>query len=278
MKNLFGNLIKQKTIRLLMIFIFFLLSTPCISAQNHLISYLSKQTQLTKYTYQIKAIYPHDSRAFTQGLLYDDGYLYESTGLYGESSLKKVNLSNGHILQEVKLNDNYFAEGLTLFNNTLIQLTWKSHIVFLYDKDTFSCIGTFDYSYDGWGITHDKDNLIASDGSDTLRFIDPQNFTITREIQVHCGDLKIDQLNELEFIQDKIYANIWKTDLILIIHPVNGEVIGWIDLRGLEEQSDLSKKVLNGIAYDHTNDRLLVTGKFWPYLYEIRLQKGSLEK
>jgi glutamine cyclotransferase len=242
-----------------------------VQNQEWLLNHLSKDGRLTKYTYQVIATYPHDSQAFTQGLIFDDGFLYESNGLYGESSLRKIDLKTGDVLLEKKIDEIYFTEGLTLFNNILIQLTWKSHIGFLYEKDSFEYIGSFEFPYDGWGITHDNKNLIASDGSDTLRFLNPNNFLVTKEIHVHINGLGINQLNELEYINGKIYANVWHTELILIIDPDDGKVLGWINLTGLEEQSDLSRKILNGIAYDQKNNRLFVTGKLWPHLYEIEL-------
>jgi len=256
--------------------VFFLLffsisAQSMIQNQEWLFNHLSKNQNLTKYTYQVVALYPHDSRAFTQGLIFHEGFLYESTGLYGESSLRKIDLRTGKVLLENKIDEIHFAEGLTLFNNLLIQLTWKSHLGFLYEVDTFEYIGSFDFPYEGWGITHDNKNLIISDGSDTLHFLDPKNFLVTKEIQVHLNGLMINQLNELEFINGKIYSNVWHTNLILIINPDDGEVIGWINLTGLEKQSDLSKNVLNGIAFDQTNNHLFITGKNWPHLYEILL-------
>lgn len=256
--------------------VFFLLffsisAQSMIQNQEWLFNHLSKNQNLTKYTYQVVALYPHDSRAFTQGLIFHEGFLYESTGLYGESSLRKIDLRTGKVLLENKIDEIHFAEGLTLFNNLLIQLTWKSHLGFLYEVDTFEYIGSFDFPYEGWGITHDNQNLIISDGSDTLHFLDPKNFLVTKEIQVHLNGLMINQLNELEFINGKIYSNVWHTNLILIINPDDGEVIGWINLTGLEKQSDLSKNVLNGIAFDQTNNHLFITGKNWPHLYEILL-------
>ena len=251
--------------------IFSISAQSLVQNQEWLFNYLSKNEKLKKYTYQIVATYPHDPQAFTQGLIFHEGFLYESTGLYGESSLRKIDLRTGKVLFKKKIDEIYFAEGLTLFNNLLIQLTWKSHLGFLYEIDTFEQIGSFEFPYEGWGITHDNQNLIISDGSDTLRFLDPKNFLVIREIQVHLNGLMINQLNELEFINGKIYANVWHTDLILIVDPEDGQVIGWINLIGLEEQSDLLKNVLNGIAFDQTNNRIFVTGKNWPHLYEIVL-------
>lgn len=258
----------------LMVF-FSISASGLVQNQEWLLDRLSKNRGLTKYTYQVIAAYPHDPQAFTQGLIFHEGFLYESTGLYGKSSLRKTDLLTGGVLFKKKIDEIYFAEGLTLFNTTLIQLTWKSHLGFLYKVDTFECIGSFEFPYEGWGITHDNKNLIVSDGSDTLRFLNPNNFLTTKDIQVHLNGLTIGQLNELEFIKGKIYANVWYTDLILIIEPANGEIVGWINVTGLEKQSDLMNNVLNGIAYDQTNDRFFVTGKHWPHLYEILLVEDN---
>ena len=279
MEKFLSIFLRPKTRWLFIISLIFLLCTSSCFAQKQewLIDYLSKEKGLTKYSYQVVAIYPHDPQAFTQGLIFDEGFLYESTGLYGESSLRKINLETGSVIQEKKIDEIYFAEGLTLFNNVLIQLTWKSHIGFLYKKDNFEFIGSFEFPYDGWGITHNNKNLITSDGSENLRFFDPNNFLLTKEIKVHLNEMKINQLNELEFINGKIYANVWHTNLILIINPTNGEVTGWIDLTGLEEESDLLEKVLNGIAYDQSNHRFFVTGKHWPHMYELMLIEESVE-
>jgi len=240
-------------------------------AQDALFSYLSEQIGLPRYTYHLKAVYPHDSQAFTQGLVYDKGILYESTGLFGESSLRKVDLNTGEILRLIQISDTHFAEGLTLFGRILIQLTWKSNLVFQYDQDTLELQKTSSYPYDGWGITDDGNELIVSDGSEVIRFLDPNDFSLLRKIQAHAGDRVIDRLNELEYIHGKIYSNVWYTDLILIIEPKNGEVTGWIDLKGLEEKSDLSNRILNGIAYDPEHNRLFITGKNWHHVYEIQL-------
>ena len=258
---------------IILLFIFFPPYRVDAQTPNSLASYLFQQDKLQRYTYQVIAVYPHDSRAFTQGLIYENGILYESTGLYGESSLRKIDLATDDILQMVKLSYDYFAEGLTLHNNILIQLTWKSNVAFLYDKDSLELIGTFAYPYDGWGITHDGRMLITSDGSAVIRFLDSEDFSELKQIRVHSRDRVIDQLNELEYINGKIYANVWRSDLIVIIDPDTGQVMGWVDLTGLEEKSDNQENVLNGIAYDAENNRLFVTGKRWPHLYEIRLEE-----
>ena len=258
---------------IIILFIFFPSCRVDAQTPNSLASYLFQQDKLQRYTYQVIAAYPHDSRAFTQGLIYENGILYESTGLYGESSLRKIDLSADNILQMVKLADDYFAEGLTLYKGILIQLTWKSNVAFLYDKDSLELIGTFTYPYDGWGITHDGRMLITSDGSAVIRFLNPEDFSELKQIRVHAGERTIDQINELEYINGKIYANVWLSDFIVIIDPDTGQVMGWVDLTGLEEKSNKHENVLNGIAYDAENNRLFVTGKRWPHLYEIRLKE-----
>ena len=225
------------------------------------------------YTYQIVNKYPHDRDAFTQGLVFEDGIIYEGTGLYGKSSLRKVELETGNVLQLYELPDQYFGEGITVLHNIIIQLTWKSNLGFYYDKESLNISGNFTYVTEGWGITNDGDRLIMSDGTSTLHFLDPDTFNITGHIEVYNNDISIDKLNELEYINGRIYANIWQTDNIVIINPYNGQVNGWIDLSGLIQSQDysISTDVLNGIAYDNLNNRLFVTGKLWPWLFEIEL-------
>lgn len=225
-------------------------------------------------TYQIVQTYPHDSQAFTQGLIYLDGYLYESTGLEGRSSLRKVDLSTGQVLQKYDLPAEYFAEGLTDWGTNLIQLTWKSHIGFIYSRYSFALLRTFKYEGEGWGLTHDNTHLIMSDGTAYLRFLDPQSFHVTRRIHVvdESGHA-VDNLNELEYIGGEIYANIWHKDEIVRISPETGKIIGRINLGGIIDKRTLGEgdAVLNGIAYDAVNRRLFVTGKLWPKLFEIRV-------
>src|SRR5271166_2089299 len=214
--------------------------------------------------YSIVHTFPHDPHAFTQGLVYVDGHLYESTGLTGRSSLRMLDLNTGRVLQKYDLPLEYFAEGLTDWQNTLIQLTWRDHKAFVYDRFTFSLIKTFTYDGEGWGITHDRSRLIMSDGSSYLRFFDPKSF---REVKrIHVVDAQghaIEQLNELEYVRGEIYANIWHSDRIVRISPESGKVVGWIDASGLRDPSDFGNPdaVLNGIAYDAVGNRLFVTGK-----------------
>jgi glutamine cyclotransferase len=222
--------------------------------------------------YQVIHTYPHDAQAFTQGLIYLDGHLYESTGLEGHSSLRMEDLETGRILQFQDV-PKYFAEGLTNWGSTLIQLTWQSHIAFVYDRFSFHLLRTLPYTSEGWGLTQDGHSIILSDGSATLRFLDPTTFHVLRRVTVTDHGKPIDQLNELEYIHGQIYANIWYSDRIVRISPATGKVLGFIDLTGLlpaAERSD-PNAVLNGIAYDSENDRLFVTGKLWPKLFEIRV-------
>lgn len=223
--------------------------------------------------YRIVNTYPHDPSAFTQGLVFADGVLYEGTGLRGQSSLRKVDLRTGTILQVRQLPVRFFGEGITIYGNRVIQLTWRARVGFVYHKQTFQLLDTFNYSTEGWGITHDGRSLIISDGTSTLYLLDPQTFREVGRLEVHTRDGPVSRLNELEYVQGEIYANIWKTDRIARISPQTGEVVGWIDLEGLLRPEDRNRRidVLNGIAYDVKNDRLFVTGKLWPKLFEIEL-------
>ena len=223
--------------------------------------------------YRIVNTYPHDPRAFTQGLVFADGVLYEGTGLRGQSSLRKVDLKTGNILRVRQLSAHFFGEGITIYGNRVIQLTWRAKVGFVYDRQTFQLLETFNYPTEGWGITHDGRSLIMSDGTSTLYFLDPQTFQEVDRLAVHTRDGPVSRLNELEYVQGEIYANVWKTDRIARISPQTGEVVGWIDLEGLLKPEDRNSRidVLNGIAYDVENDRLFVTGKLWPKLFEIEL-------
>ncbi len=227
------------------------------------------------YGYQVVSVYPHDSRAYTQGLIYRDGFLYESTGLNGRSTLRKVNLQTGEVIQQIAVDPRYFAEGLTDWGGRLVQLTWQSHLGFVYDLASFKIHRTFSYSGEGWGLTHDRSRLIMSDGSSELRFLNPETLQETERLNVRDGDAPVRDLNELEFVRGEIYANVWHTDRIARISPVSGQVTGWIELKGLLSgvyQLE-PEAVLNGIAYDATHDRLFVTGKLWPKVFQIKLQR-----
>ncbi|MFZ0312408.1 MAG: glutaminyl-peptide cyclotransferase [Candidatus Korobacteraceae bacterium] len=226
-------------------------------------------------SYRVVHVYPHDPHAFTQGLLYVDGHLYESTGLNRRSSIRMVDLATGRVLQKYDLPAEYFGEGLTDWGSTLVQLTWRAQKGFIYDRFSFSLLQTFPYPGEGWGITHDDKQLIMSDGSSYLRFLDPKSFHETRRIHVtDSAGHAIEELNELEYVRGEIYANIWQSDIIVRISPRTGKVLGWLDLSGIIDKHSLesSDAVLNGIAYDAKSDRLFVTGKLWPKLFEIRLQ------
>jgi glutamine cyclotransferase len=221
------------------------------------------------YSYRILHTYPHDAGAFTEGLVYTDSVLYESTGMYyGASSLREVDLETGQVLQIRELADKYFGEGIVVLTSTIVQLTWQNHRAFVYDRDTFSETGIFTYTTEGWGLTSDGQHLIMSDGSSILFFRDPGTFSQTGQIQVRDGTTPVTRLNELEYIHGEVYANVWLTDRIVRIDPTTGQVRAWIDLAGLRPPG---AEVLNGIAYDEIGERLFVTGKYWPYLYEIAL-------
>jgi len=225
------------------------------------------------YTYKIVNTYPHDSNAFTQGLVFENGVIYEGTGLCGKSSLRKVDLESGKVLQIYELPAQYFGEGITIFKDIIIQLTWQSNLGFIYDRNSFELLRDFAYTTEGWGITHDGEHLFVSDGTSTLHILDPETFSTIGHIEVYNNDIPIDRLNELEYINGQVYANVWQTDKIAIINPQTGQVRGWIDLSGLLQSQDCSTPVdvLNGIAYDTENNRLFVTGKLWPWLFEIKL-------
>ena len=225
------------------------------------------------YSYNIVNTYPHDPDAFTQGLVFEDGVLYEGTGLYGRSSLRRVELETGYVLQIHELSDQFFGEGITIYGDELTQLTWQSHIGFVYDKNSFELLQEFNYPTEGWGITYDGTRLIMSDGTSTLHFLDPQTFEEIGHVEVFDSDGPVTRLNELEYVLGEVYANVWQTDWVARIAPETGRVIGWIDLGGLLSAEDRSEPVdvLNGIAYDAQSDRLFVTGKLWPKLFEIEL-------
>jgi glutamine cyclotransferase len=224
-------------------------------------------------SYRVVHTYPHDPNAYTQGLVFVDGHLYESTGLNGRSSLRMDDLETGRVLQSAPVPSQYFAEGLTAWGSTLVQLTWQSHVAFVYDRFSFRVLRTLHYDCDGWGLTADSKDLILSDGTATIRFFDPATFREVRRIEVKDHGQPVTQLNELEYINGQIYANVWHTDRIARISPATGHVLGWIDLAGLLAPGEVSdpEAVLNGIAYDATHDRLYVTGKLWPKLFEIEI-------
>ena len=225
------------------------------------------------YNFKILNIYPHDQNAFTQGLFFEEGFLYEGTGLNGQSALRKINLKTGDILKIHKLPQEFFGEGIVLYNDKIIQLTWRSHVGFVYDKNSFKLLGTFFYPTEGWGITYDGKQLIMSDGTANLYFLNPDTLKVTGRIEVRDKNIPVTKLNELEYVRGEIFANVWFTSRIARIDPQSGRVTGWIDLEGLSpfKNSDNQMKALNGIAYDSNNHRLFVTGKLWPNIYEIKL-------
>jgi glutamine cyclotransferase len=231
------------------------------------------QANAPVHGYEVVNAYRHDREAFTQGLIYRDGFLYESTGLNGRSSLRKVRLDTGEVVQRRGVDRAHFAEGLTEWNGQLIQLTWTTNVAFVYDLATFEPRRPFTYPGEGWGITHDGRRLIMSDGTPSLRFLDPQTFRELGRVTVRDGGAAVDELNELEYVDGLVYANVWLTDRIAMIDPGSGTVTGWIDLAGLLPARDRAgADVLNGIAYDAAGRRLFVTGKLWPRLFEIRIR------
>ena len=230
------------------------------------------QRQAPVHGYEIVREYPHDSRAFTQGLIYRDGVFFESTGQYGQSTLRKVELATGKVLRQRRLDDRYFAEGLTAWGDRLVQLTWDTKVGFVYDLESFAPRSTFPYAGQGWGLTHDGRRLILSDGTPRLRFLDPETFQELGGVDVREGAQPVLMLNELEFIDGRVYANVWHTDRIAVIDPADGMVTAWIDLAGLRPAAARDPEaVLNGIAFDAAGGRLFVTGKWWPTLFEIRV-------
>lgn len=229
--------------------------------------------ETTYYTYQIVNVYPHDESAFTQGLVIENGILYEGTGLKGQSTLRRVNLETGNVTQLHSLSDDLFGEGITVFEDRIIQLTWTSRKGFVYEKNSFEPLQTFNYSTEeGWGLTHNGSTLIMSVGNETLYFLHPETFQIVSQVDVYDNKGPVYDLNELEYINGSVYANIWQEDTIAIINPQTGNVTGWIDLTGLKDLVNQNTgDVLNGIAYDSNENRLFVTGKKWSKLFEIQL-------
>lgn len=235
----------------------------------------SRPETIPTYSYKIKNSWPHDKRAYTQGLIFLDGILWESTGQYGSSSLRKVELKTGKVLKQISVPQKYFAEGMTVFNNRVFQLTWQEHKGFIYDPVTFQIQGEFTYTGEGWGLTHDGESLIMSDGTNQIRFLDPATLQTKRTISVFDAGEPIEQLNELEYINGEIYANVYQTDSIVRVDPKSGKILGRIDLTGLLKTKERTgeEDVLNGIAYDETGKRIFVTGKMWPKLFEIEIVK-----
>ncbi len=246
-----------------------LLTAPLLLAQS------SPRTagKPAEYTFKVVKIYPHDSQAFTQGLVYHDGFLYEGTGLNGRSSLRKVNLETGEVVKQVDLSPEFFGEGITLYKNEVVQITWQSHVGFVYSLEDFHLLRRFTYSGEGWGLATHGNEILMSDGSPEIRVLDAQTFDERRRIKVHDGAAPVTELNELEFVEGEIFANVWHTDRIARISPATGRVLGWIDLKGILSPIYRAgpDAVLNGIAYDAQHKRLFVTGKLWPSIFEIQI-------
>jgi len=244
-------------------------------AENQRPDQMTTASRVQTYSYEVVKSYPHDKAAFTQGLVFHQGSLYESTGLNGSSSLRRVELETGKVLKKIEVPTQFFAEGLALFNGRLYQLTWQTQRGFVYDLNSFDKLREFSYAGEGWGLTRDANSLIMSDGSSRIRFLDPDTFEVRGMITVRDDGRDVLQINELEYVKGEIYANVWMTDRIARIEPESGKVNAWIDLSGLlppEARQD-PMAVLNGIAYDEASDRLFVTGKLWPKLFEIKLKQ-----
>ncbi len=232
------------------------------------------QSAITTFGYRVVHTYPHDPQAFTEGLFYQDGYLYESTGLNGRSSIRKVSLRSGSVVRQRALDPRYFGEGIVAWGDRLIQLTWQSGEGFVYDLATFRAEGQFRYAGEGWALTRDDHHILMSDGTPFIRLLDPATLQETGRVKVTRNGVPLANLNELEWVRGRLLANIWQTNTIVQIDPASGEVVGEIDLTGLLDRTRVrsgSEDVLNGIAYDARHDRLFVTGKNWPSLFEIRL-------
>lgn len=229
------------------------------------------------YSYDIVATYPHDPKAFTQGLQWHDGKLFESTGEVGSSGIREVELSTGKVLRQQPLEAPNFGEGIVILGNTLYQITWKNEKAYTYDWKTFTRQASFGYEGEGWGLTTDGSSLIMSNGTPSIVFRDPRTFVVTKTITVSDHGTTVSQLNELEWVKGEIWANVWQSDQVVRIDPSTGAVTGWIDFSGLLSKMDRtgSEDVLNGIAYDAEKDRLFVTGKLWPMLFEIRIKPRS---
>ena len=269
-------LLKDRPLTCLLLVVIIFLSLSVQSCSNNSIDIDTNDNATTTLSYEIINIYPHDSQAFTQGLVWKDGYLYESTGLYGSSSLRKVDLETGKVLQIRYLSDDYFAEGMTILNNKIYLLTWKEETGFIYDQHTLQLVDTFSYSHEGWGLTTDGECLIISDGTPVLHFINLETLKEVKQVNIHDGLLLVYGVNELEYINGHIYANIWQSNKIAIIEPGTGKVISWVDLCGILNNVQYNKKVdvLNGIAYDAENNRIFVTGKLWPAVFEIKVKEA----
>ena len=234
---------------------------------------ISAGAQVPEFTYQVVHVYPHDRTAFTQGLEFRDGFLYEGTGLKGHSTLRKVRLETGKVVQRIELAPSYFGEGITVVDGKIVELTYQTQAGFVYDRSTFRLLRNFTYPGEGWGLTNDGKTIYMSDGTPQIRLWDPETLQERKRVTVREGSKAIENLNELEYVRGEIYANIWQSNRIVRFRPSDGQVIAWIDMNGLLKPEDLNEPVdvLNGIAYDAARDRLFVTGKLWPKLFEIKV-------
>ncbi|HEY3938909.1 MAG TPA: glutaminyl-peptide cyclotransferase [Bryobacteraceae bacterium] len=226
-----------------------------------------------EYSVRVLHVYPHDRTAYTQGLEYHDGLLYEGTGLHGRSTLRVVELETGKVIRQIHLAAQYFGEGITVLDSRVVELTWQAHVGFVYGESVFQLLRQFTYDGEGWGLTNDGKQIYMSDGTSQIRVWDPATLAEVRRISVHDGQRQIDLLNELEYIRGEIYANVYQTNRIVRISPADGRVLGWVDAEGLLDNADYTEPVdvLNGIAYDAAHNRLFITGKLWPKLFEIQL-------
>lgn len=263
---------KKKNLSLYIFTLIFILGIIIISSTLNLLNTIHDDS-VPIYTYKIIQTYPHDPTAYTQGLAFDNGYLYEGTGLLGQSSLRKVELESGEVVQIHNLSSELFGEGITVYRDKIIQVTWRSHTGFVYDKNSFEVVTSFEIATEGWGLTHDGSSLILSDGTPTLYFLDLDTYEEIRTVEIFDKNGPVLNINELEYVHGEVFANVWQTERIARIDPENGLVVGWIDLRGLSGHfnEDATIDVLNGIAFDGESDRLFVTGKLWPKLFEIEI-------
>ncbi|MFN2340094.1 MAG: glutaminyl-peptide cyclotransferase [Halanaerobium sp.] len=253
----------KNKIKLLTVILFLILTAAAVPKL--------KAEEMKKLDYQILASYKHDPQAFTQGLEIYKNQLFEGTGLYGSSSLRKVELESGQILKKLELDQKYFGEGITILNDKIYQLSWKENTAFVYNLD-FKLLKTFSYQGEGWGLANDGQHLIMSNGSEYLSFRNPETFALIKKLEIKNGDQKIKNINELEYQAGFIYANIWQTDYILKINAENGKVKAYLDLKGiLKTDYEGEVDVLNGIAYDPQENNFLVTGKLWPKIYRIKI-------
>ena len=259
-----------------LILLLFVGFTPA-NAENREISTanLLKNTRVHIWGISVVEIFPHDPESFTQGFVYHRGYFYESTGLHGKSALKKIELNSGKVIKRVELGKEYFGEGMTILDDKIYQLTWLNATGFIYDLSSFKKTGRFSYRSEGWGLTTDGKSLVMSDGTAVITFLNPETFQVSRRIKVRDGKIPVKYINELEFIRGEIWANVFTTDLIARISSQTGRVLSWVDLSSLPALLPRSSRrdVLNGIAYDPERDRIFVTGKLWPKIFEIKIVK-----